>query len=170
MPDESSNPARHARLKAAPDLCGNHAAHKEKKMTREEVIGAFLVGDLVKADGAIGKLLCVDDRDRTARLEGADGWIRWNEIERVEDEEAAQIREHRKQVHNACRPALAATVPVILTKAAIDRCVDSVDTAGVRMVGVFPNGKLLIIRRNAHGDLIDFSIDLSGDDIELIES
>lgn len=139
-------------------------------MTREEVFSAFLVGDLVKHDGVIGKLLCVDDRDSTVRLERADGWIKWSDLVRVEDEEAAQIREHRKQVRDACRPALDAAVPVILTKAAIDRCVESANTVGIQMVGTLPDGRLLTIKRNGLGDLIGFSLDLTVDDIELVKS
>lgn len=139
-------------------------------MTREEVFSAFLVGDLVKHMGVIGKILCVDDRDSTLRMERGDGWIKWSDLVRVEDEEAAQILEHRKQVRNACRPALDAAVPVILTKTAIDRCVESMNTVGIQMVGALPDGRLLTIRRNELGDLIGFSLDLTADDIELVES
>lgn len=139
-------------------------------MTREEVFSAFLVGDLVKHMGVIGKILCVDDRDSTLRMERGDGWIKWSDLVRVEDEEAGQILEHRKQVRNACRPALDAAVPVILTKTALDRCVGSADTAGILLVGVLPDGRLLTIRRNELGDLTGFSFDLTADDIELVES
>lgn len=139
-------------------------------MTREEVLGAFLVGDLVKYMGVIGKILCVDDRDSTLRMECGNSWINWSDLVRVEDEEAAQIMEHRKQVRNACRSALDAAVPVILTKAANDRCVESAPRVGLQMVGALPDGRLLLIKRNESGELIGYSLDLTADDIELVES
>jgi hypothetical protein len=140
------------------------------KMNREEVLTAFLLGNLVKAQGVIGKLLCVDDRDNTVRMENGDGWVKWSDLSRVDEAEEAKIKGHRKQIRETSRTVLEATAPVILSKSAIDRLADVEDAADLRLVGVLPDGKVLTVRLNGHGDLIKLSLDLSADDLELVES